>query len=68
MNEMLNHAYHTDHKKQTDAFTQTGQIESYIDHNYRWNEWDLRRQALKLANLMQMKTRSAQTKESHYKQ
>ncbi|CAD2221759.1 Domain of unknown function, putative [Angomonas deanei] len=39
-----------------DVATQTGQIDSYIDRNYRWNEWDLRRQALKLVNLMNMRT------------
>ncbi|KAG5503760.1 hypothetical protein JIQ42_07276 [Leishmania sp. Namibia] len=47
--------------------TQTGQIDSYIDHNYYWNEWDLRRHALKLANLMQMRTHSSQTTASHFR-
>lgn len=47
--------------------TQTGQIDSYMDHNYRWNEWDLRRQALKLCTLMNMRTHSTQTLSSHWK-
>ncbi|GET87576.1 hypothetical protein, conserved [Leishmania tarentolae] len=47
--------------------TQTGQIDSYIDHNYFWNEWDLRRHALKLANLMQMRTHSTQTAALHFR-
>lgn len=50
-----------------DAGTQTGQIDSYFDRNYRWNEWDLRRQALKLANLLHMRTHSTQTVASHYR-
>lgn len=47
--------------------TQTGQIDSYIDRNYRWNEWDLRRQALKLVNLLDMRTHSTQTIASHFR-
>ncbi|KAG5481481.1 hypothetical protein LSCM1_05498 [Leishmania martiniquensis] len=47
--------------------TQTGQIDSRIDHNYYWNEWDLRRHALKLANLMKMRTHSSQTTASHFR-
>lgn len=35
MNEMLDHAYYTSRISQTDAFAQTGQIDNYIDHNYR---------------------------------
>lgn len=50
-----------------DAGTQTGQIDSYMDHHYRWNEWDLRRQALKLCNLMNMRTHSTQTIASHWR-
>ncbi|KAH8620720.1 putative protein of unknown function (DUF3508) [Trypanosoma vivax] len=50
-----------------DVGTQTGQIDSYIDHNYRWNEWDLRRQALKLVNLLNMRTHSTQTIASHFR-
>lgn len=50
-----------------DKGTQTGQIDPYMDHNYRWNEWDLRRQALKLCTLMNMRTHSTQTISSHWK-
>eukprot|EP00494_Astrolonche_serrata_P007017 UN07042 len=42
-------------------------MESHIDHNYRWNEWDMRRDALTYANLRNKKTTSAQTNKSHYK-
>ncbi|KAG5508153.1 hypothetical protein JKF63_05407 [Porcisia hertigi] len=47
--------------------TQTGQIDSYFNHRYFWNEWDLRRHALKLANLMHMRTHSTQTATLHYR-
>lgn len=47
--------------------TQTGQMDPYMDHNYRWNEWDLRRQALKLVNLLNMRTHSTQTIASHFR-
>lgn len=47
--------------------TQTGQIDPYVDRNYRWNEWDLRRQALKLCTLMTMRTHGTQTISSHWK-
>ncbi|KAF8290167.1 putative protein of unknown function (DUF3508) [Trypanosoma cruzi] len=50
-----------------DVCTQTGQIDPYMDHNYRWNEWDLRRQALKLVNLFDMRTHSTQTIASHFR-
>ncbi|RNF21437.1 DUF3508 domain containing protein [Trypanosoma conorhini] len=50
-----------------DACTQTGQRDPYMDHNYRWNEWDLRRQALKLVNLLDMRTHSTQTIASHFR-
>ncbi|ORC87836.1 uncharacterized protein TM35_000202450 [Trypanosoma theileri] len=53
--------------KRHDMSTQTGQIDPYMDHNYRWNEWDLRRQALKLVNLLNMRTHSTQTIASHFR-
>ncbi|CAH8633134.1 unnamed protein product [Dicrocoelium dendriticum] len=48
---------------QVDAEMQTEvhPIESYIDTNYEWNEWELRKKALKLANLRRKATRSVQT-------
>jgi hypothetical protein len=40
----------------------------FIDLKYRWNEWDLRRQALQLCNLRQKKTKSIQTvSTSHFR-
>jgi hypothetical protein len=38
-----------------------------LDPDYHWNEWELRRQAIKLANLTNCKTSSSQTVESHNK-
>ena len=37
------------------------------DARYHWNEWDLRRAALQLADLMSKKTVSAQTSLSHFR-
>eukprot|EP01062_Namystynia_karyoxenos_P014560 TRINITY_DN15245_c0_g1_i1.p1 TRINITY_DN15245_c0_g1~~TRINITY_DN15245_c0_g1_i1.p1 ORF type:complete len:595 (+),score=237.23 TRINITY_DN15245_c0_g1_i1:94-1878(+) len=48
-----------------DGSTQTGQIDPYKDHKYQWNEWELRRLALKLANLRSKRTHSSQTTLSH---
>lgn len=31
------------------------------DKNYKWNVWDLRREAIKLANLQKCQTKSTQT-------
>lgn len=50
-----------------DGATQTGQIEAYKDTHYCWNEWELRRLALKLAGLRSKKTRSTQTAMSHFR-
>jgi len=50
-----------------DGTTQTGQIDSFIDHKYQWNEWELRRLALKLANLRSKRTHSSQTALSHFR-
>eukprot|EP01036_Dinobryon_divergens_P026136 gene26135-34748_t len=47
--------------------TPTHIIETYIDVNYHWNEWELRRRALKVVNLKGCKTTSQQTDESHFK-
>lgn len=48
-----------------DGTSQTGQIDDYKDHKYEWNEWELRRLALKLANLRSKQTHSSQTTLSH---
>lgn len=41
--------------------TPTHFIERNMDHTYEWNEWELRRKALQLANIKERKTTSAQT-------
>eukprot|EP00998_Keelungia_sp_KM082_P008056 NODE_423_length_1967_cov_62.454348_g416_i0.p1 GENE.NODE_423_length_1967_cov_62.454348_g416_i0~~NODE_423_length_1967_cov_62.454348_g416_i0.p1 ORF type:complete len:601 (+),score=159.71 NODE_423_length_1967_cov_62.454348_g416_i0:65-1867(+) len=50
-----------------DADTQTGQIDAYKDYKYEWNEWELRRLALQLADLRNKRTHSCQTDLSHFK-
>eukprot|EP01147_Barroeca_monosierra_P000397 gene397-3743_t len=47
--------------------TDTHVIEQHIDKKYEWNEWELRRKALRLANLRQKKTHSTQTNNSHFR-
>ncbi|EFJ47078.1 hypothetical protein VOLCADRAFT_105292 [Volvox carteri f. nagariensis] len=42
-------------------------VERYIDKDYEWNVWALRRRALALANLRGKATHSTQTAESHFK-
>ena len=42
-------------------------VERCIDHNYYWNEWDLRRQAIKMANIRNKKTIGCQTGSSYFK-
>jgi hypothetical protein len=54
-------------KPKMDADTQTGQIKPYKDYKYQWNEWELRRLALKLADLRNKRTHSCQTQLSHFK-
>lgn len=50
-----------------DGATQTGQIDSFKDTHYVWNEWDLRRLALQLAGLRTKRTKSSQTVLSHFR-
>jgi len=38
-----------------------------IDPNYVWNEWELKKQAIQLADIMKKKTVSCQTVLSHYR-
>ncbi|XP_034060450.1 cilia- and flagella-associated protein 206 isoform X2 [Gymnodraco acuticeps] len=40
-------------------------LETNIDKSYEWNEWELRRKAIKLADLRTKETRSMQTDLSH---
>ena len=42
-------------------------VDSYIDPKYKWNEWELRRQALMYVNLKNKLTHAAQTNMSHFK-
>ncbi|VDP73030.1 unnamed protein product [Echinostoma caproni] len=51
------HMGHTDAGMQTEVHP----IDSYIDKDYEWNEWELRKKALKLANLRKKATSSVQT-------
>ena len=39
----------------------------YIDPDYEWNEWDLKKKAIQLANIMKKKTVSCQTLLSHFR-
>lgn len=52
-----------------DAATETPVhiVEKNIDPNYDWNEWSLRRKALKLTQLRKARTVSTQTDNSHYR-
>uniref|UniRef100_A0A3P9II65 Cilia- and flagella-associated protein 206 n=1 Tax=Oryzias latipes TaxID=8090 RepID=A0A3P9II65_ORYLA len=45
--------------------TDTHPTETNIDKSYEWNEWELRRKALKLVNLRTKATHSCQTDKSH---
>jgi hypothetical protein len=40
---------------------------SFIDRNYQFNEWDLRRHALKMVALRSKLTKSMQTDKSHFR-
>ncbi|XP_065071282.1 cilia- and flagella-associated protein 206-like [Rhopilema esculentum] len=55
--------------KKADCGTQTDThfMESNIVKTYEWNEWELRRKAIKLANLRTKITHSMQTELSNYK-
>ena len=41
--------------------------EKHIDVNYHWNEWELRKRALKVSNLKKCLTTSQQTDDSHFR-
>ena len=42
-------------------------VERNMDVNYHWNEWELRRRALKVVNLRNCSTSETQTDQSHFK-
>ncbi|KAK2846210.1 hypothetical protein Q7C36_011064 [Tachysurus vachellii] len=52
-------------KSESSTQTDTHLLESNLVRSYEWNEWELRRKALKLANLRSQVTRSMQTDLSH---
>lgn len=37
------------------------------DYNYRWNEWDMRREVLQMVNIRNMRTVDCQTDQSAFK-
>ena len=47
--------------------TPTHFVETYIDVNYHWNEWELRRRALKVVALKGCATSASQTDNSHFR-
>ena len=53
--------------KDASTGTPTHFVDSYIDINYHWNEWELRRRALKIVNLKNCATTGQQTDESHFR-
>ena len=54
--------------QKVDASTETPTHfqESYFDKNYHWNEWELRKRALQVANLRNCRTTAQQTDNSHF--
>ncbi|XP_034017570.1 cilia- and flagella-associated protein 206-like isoform X2 [Thalassophryne amazonica] len=52
-------------KAETGTQTETHPVETNIVKSYEWNEWELRRRAVKLANLRTKATHSTQTDVSH---
>jgi hypothetical protein len=54
-------------KKDAGTGTPTHFVERHIDLNYHWNEWELRKRALKTVNLMNCKTTAQQTDHSHFR-
>ncbi|KAI8801190.1 hypothetical protein BJ742DRAFT_779542 [Cladochytrium replicatum] len=42
-------------------------VDTFVDPNYEWNEWQLRRRGLMLVNLKNKKTHSVQTDMSHFR-
>ncbi|XP_060762323.1 cilia- and flagella-associated protein 206-like [Neoarius graeffei] len=52
-------------KSESSTQTDTHLLESSIVRSYEWNEWELRRKAIKLANLRHKVTHSTQTDLSH---
>eukprot|EP01116_Phalansterium_solitarium_P025078 TRINITY_DN9419_c0_g1_i1.p2 TRINITY_DN9419_c0_g1~~TRINITY_DN9419_c0_g1_i1.p2 ORF type:complete len:114 (+),score=4.08 TRINITY_DN9419_c0_g1_i1:115-456(+) len=47
--------------------TDTHPVEKHIDPKYNWNEWQIRQEAVRLADLKTKKTHSAQTVDSNFR-
>eukprot|EP01135_Chromosphaera_perkinsii_P010353 Nk52_evm25s2118 gene=Nk52_evmTU25s2118 len=58
---------HNVSKRDNGIQTEIHPVESNLVKDYDWNEWELRRKAIKLANLRQKKTISMQTNLSHFR-
>ncbi|VUZ47372.1 unnamed protein product, partial [Hymenolepis diminuta] len=66
---------HSKETKQTDSLgiadqeiqTEVHPVATYIDSNYTWNEWELRRRALQLAYIRKCVTHSMQTELSNFR-
>lgn len=54
-------------KKDAATETPTHFVEKFIDHSYSWNEWTLRKNAIKMTNLQNYATTSMQTDLSHFR-
>ncbi|XP_063682042.1 cilia- and flagella-associated protein 206-like [Bolinopsis microptera] len=54
-------------KRDSGIQTEVHPIESNIDPDYEWNEWEMRRKAIKLANLRTRITHSVQTDGSNFR-
>lgn len=65
--EMLIDATGKPLKRDVATGTPTHFVEQHIDSNYHWNEWELRRRALKMVNLRNCQTVAQQTDQSHFR-
>ena len=54
-------------KRESGCQTDTHFYDSNIVKDYHWNEWELRRKAIRLANLTHKMTHSSQTVKSHFR-
>ena len=48
-------------KQERSSQTLTHVLDSFRDPDYRWNEWEMRKEALKMANAKKATTKSCQT-------
>lgn len=51
------------YKQERSSQTLTHVLDSFRDPDYRWNEWDMRREALKMSHARSATTKSVQTEE-----